>query len=196
MAAAASATVLIPLAHHGSSGGELRAIAPVLGNHILQSIVLCAFFLFARFRFADIFIRYSVRILLAGGLATVVAITARLIMLAQYTGGTVLTPAFHVFGITVLGAILMLAFAFADAPISRQVNRWMFHSPDYRGLTRQLGETLRGLDSEPEIAHAAEIVVRRRAWNWRMRASSGARRHPADRSARRFDRRRTGRACT
>jgi two-component system LytT family sensor kinase len=160
IAAAASATVLIPLAHHTSLGGELRGIALALGNHILLLVVVCAFFLFARFRFADVFIRYSVRIFLAGGFATVVAIAAHWIILSHFTNGAFITPAFHVFGITVLVAVLMLAFAFAEAPINKVFNRWLFHSPDYRTQSRQLGETLRGLDTESEIASVAENAVR------------------------------------
>src|SRR5205823_2041178 len=83
IAAAAGAAVLIPIAHHASFANGLRAMAPAIGNHILLLVALCAFFLFARFRFADVFIRFSLRILLAGGLAILLAIAARWIILLR-----------------------------------------------------------------------------------------------------------------
>jgi two-component system, LytTR family, sensor kinase len=159
IAAAAGAAVLIPIAHHASFANGLRAMAPAIGNQILLLIALCAFFLFARFRFADVFVRLCVRILLAGGLAMLLAIVARWIIFSHIHSGTPLTPAFHVFGITILAAILMLAFAFAEAPVSKLVNRWLFHSPDYREESRRLGKTLRGLEAESEISAAIENVL-------------------------------------
>jgi two-component system LytT family sensor kinase len=159
--AVACTAVLIPITHHGSFANELRALAPALGNHILLLVALCAFFLFARFRFADVFIRYSIRIVLAGGFAMFVALAAHWIMLARFRGGVLLTPAFHVFGITIFAAILMLAFAFLDAPVSKLANRWLFHSPDYREESRKLARTLRELEAESEIAAAVENATRR-----------------------------------
>jgi two-component system LytT family sensor kinase len=90
-----------------------------------------------------------------------VAMAAHWIILSRFGNGALLTPAFHVFGITVLAAALMLAFAFADAPVSKVINRWLFHSPDYRAQSRQLGETLRWLETESDIAAAVENVTRR-----------------------------------
>jgi two-component system LytT family sensor kinase len=150
IAASAGAAVLIPVAHHAS----LRAPGPAIGNHVLQLIVLCAFFLFARFRYADVFIRYSVRILLAAGFAMLLALAAHWIITSRFSSAAPLTPAFHVFGITVLAAALMLAFAFADVPIGKVIHRWLFHSPDYRAQSKDLGEILRGLETEAEIACA------------------------------------------
>ncbi len=159
--AVASTAVLIPIAHHVSLSNELRALAPVIGNHILLLVVLCAFFLFARFRFADVFIRYSIRIVLAGGFAMFVALAAHWIILSRFRSGVLLTPAFHVFGITIFAAIVMLAFAFVDAPVSKLVNRWLFHFPDYREESRKLAKTLRELEAESEIAAAVENAARR-----------------------------------
>jgi two-component system LytT family sensor kinase len=159
--AAAGAAVLIPIAHHASFAGDLRALLPFIGNHVLILVAFCAFFLFARFRFADIFIRYSVRILLAGGLATLLANIAHWIILSRTFSGMALTPAFHVFGIAILAALLMLAFAFADAPLNKLVNRWLFHSPDYREEWRKLARTLRQLEAESEIAAVVENAMRR-----------------------------------
>jgi two-component system, LytTR family, sensor kinase len=153
--------LLIPIAHHVSLANELRALAPVLGNHILLFVVLCAFFLFARFRFADVFVRYTIGIVLAGGFAMFVALAAHWIMLSRFSSRVLLTPAFHVFGITIFAAMLMLTFGFLDAPVGKLVNRWLFHSPDYREESRNLARTLRELEAESEIAAAVENAIRR-----------------------------------
>ena len=100
------------------------------------------------------------RILLAAGLAAVLALAAQMVIMSQLSGGAMMSPAFHVLAITVVSGGLMLAFAFVDAPASRLVNRWLFHSPDYRMLSRQLGETLRGLDTEAAIAGVVEDATR------------------------------------
>src|SRR5262249_10612866 len=47
-----------------------------VGAHMVLLVVLCAFFLFARFRFADLFVRYGIRILLAGLWASILAFFA------------------------------------------------------------------------------------------------------------------------
>jgi two-component system LytT family sensor kinase len=127
----------------------------------LLLIVLCSFFLFAKFRFADVFIRYTVKILLAGAFAIILAIAARWIMLWHQSGRAPAASVVHVFGVTILAAVLMVLFAFADAPINKVINHWLFHSPDYRAQSKQLGEALRELQTESDIAHAVENVVRK-----------------------------------
>lgn len=158
--AVSGAAVLVPVAIHGLFPRHLGAMLPAIGSHALLVAMVCAFFLFARFRYADVFIRYSVRILMAAGMALVLAYVARWIIMAQDAGHAAMTPTVHVFGITILTASLMLAFAFADAPVTKVINQWLFRSPDYRAHARQLGEALRGLETEAEIASEVENATR------------------------------------
>lgn len=139
--------------------GDLAVLS--IGGHLVLLVVLCGFFLFARFRYADVFVRYSVRILLAGSLATLLAMGARQVFLASRAESHLsATPAVHVFGVTLMAGLLILVFAFADAPITALVIRWLFRSPDYRAATRRLAERLRDSKTDAEVAAALEDSVR------------------------------------
>src|SRR5260370_12978101 len=64
------ASLTLRIGSHYESG-HAAAVRVWLGAHLVLLVVVCSFFLFARFRFADVFIRHGVRILLAGlGAAT------------------------------------------------------------------------------------------------------------------------------
>jgi len=160
VAAMVGSTVAMTIARSLSFTARPGATLSAIGSHLLLFVVLGSFFLFARFRFADVFVRYSVRILLAGAFAIVLAVAAHWIVIANLSGHAPRSAAFHVFGITLLAAVLMLVFAFADEPLTRFVNRWLFHSPDYRACSRQLAETLRGMQAESDVATAVEDSVR------------------------------------
>jgi two-component system LytT family sensor kinase len=56
---------------------------------------------------------------------------------------------------------LLVSIAFVDQRVSKQVNRWLFRSPDYRAETRALAARLRDLGDEREIAFAVEGAARR-----------------------------------
>ena len=123
-------------------------------------VVLCAFFLFARFRFADLFVRYGVRILLAGLWASILAFFAQSGILLHVARQTPSPAAVHVFAVILLAGALLLSFTFVDERISRLVNRWLFRPPDYRAANRQLAITLGQLQLESEIAAAVEDAAR------------------------------------
>jgi two-component system LytT family sensor kinase len=122
-------------------------------------IVLSGFFLFTRFRFGDIFIRYSVRIWLAALAATVVALGAQMHHLRIVSDGGF--PTLHVFAVTVLAGTMLFSFTFLDARLGPAMNRWFFHTPDYRIAARELAESLRSLQAEPAVAAALEENARR-----------------------------------
>jgi two-component system LytT family sensor kinase len=123
-------------------------------------VVLCAFFLFARFRFADLFVRYGIRILLAGLWASLLAFFAQSDFLRHLARQTQVPAAVHIFGVILLAGVLLLSFTFVDERFSKLVNRWLFRPPDYRAATRGLANRLGQLQLEPEIAAAAEAAAR------------------------------------
>ena len=134
---------------------------PFIFTHLILLVVLCAFFLFARFRYADLFIRYGVRILLAGTWAAVLAFFAQSAILFHIASRSPSPQAVHVFGVILLGNALLLSFTFVDDRLSVLVNRWLFRAPDYRAERRQIADQLGRLELESEIAAAVENAARR-----------------------------------
>jgi two-component system LytT family sensor kinase len=132
----------------------------VISEQITLLVVLGAFFLFARFRSSDLFIRHSLKVVLA-------ALTAVAFTLSYYTlsffrfESRVAYPGAARAGIETLAAVPMLVlFTFVDRRIGEFVNRWIFRAPDYRTLLRGLSERLGRLRSETEIADAVETTAR------------------------------------
>ena len=135
-------------------------IVSATGAHLVLLLVLGSFLLFARFRFADLFLRYGVRILLAGAWAALLAFTAQAEFLSNIAHHASSPEAVHVFVIIVLANALLLSFTMVDARVSRLLARWLFRPPDYRVETRRLAEKLRQLQSEAEITAAVEETAR------------------------------------
>ena len=132
----------------------------VVSEQITLLVVLGAFFLFARFRFSDLFIRHCLKVVLA-------ALTAVAFTLSYYTlsffrfEGRVAYPGAARACVETLTAVPMLVlFTFVDRRIGEFVNRWIFRAPDYRTLLRKLSEELTCLRSETEIVYAVETTAR------------------------------------
>jgi two-component system LytT family sensor kinase len=130
-------------------------------SHLILFAVLCAFFLFARFRYADVFVRYAVRIVLAATLAASLIYTVQTEFLLHIAGRAPSAGAVHVFAMLAATNLVLLSLTFLDEAISRTVMRWLFHAPDYRAEARELGARLSLLQAEPEIAAAVEDAARR-----------------------------------
>lgn len=142
--------------HRSGHGSSLLAAA----QQLPLLIVLSGFFLFTRFRFGDIFIRYSVRICLAALAATLVAVAAQGYRPFRIVGNGEF-PTVHIFGVTLLAGGLLLSFTFIDARLTRFVNHWFFHTADYRVRTRELAEKLRRTQQESDVVAAVEDSARR-----------------------------------
>lgn len=155
VSAVCGAALTITFARH--SNAHLGAI----GAHLILLVLLCAFLLFARFRFADVFIRYGVRILLAGLWATVLTFIAQSWAVLQLAHRTPSPAAAHVFLVIFLANLVLLSFTFMDERIGTGLNRLLFHTPDYRAETRRLANRLRNLQRESEIAAAVEDAALR-----------------------------------
>lgn len=160
VAAVCTAAVSMAVAPSAHPATHFGAAVEFVAAHMVLLVVLSALFLFARFRFADIFVRYGVRILLAGLWASVLAFFAQSAILLHVARQMPSPAALHVFAVILLAGALLLSFTFVDERISRLVNRWLFRPPDFRAANRQLAAVLGQLNLEPEIAAAAEDAAR------------------------------------
>jgi two-component system LytT family sensor kinase len=139
---------------------ELNAALGVMSVQSVLLVLLGGFFLFARFRFADLFIRYSLRILLASLLAVILVLITNGPFVSRLANLTAFPGAVYFFSASALAALLLLPFALLDRILSIVVNRWILHAPDYRDAARQLGERLRRLHFESEITAVVEETTR------------------------------------
>jgi two-component system LytT family sensor kinase len=139
-----------------SLNAVLGSALQVASEQLVLLAVVGAFFLFTRFRFADLFIRYSVRILLAGACALILALLVQAPFVVGPASRTAFPLAVRVFASCLFASALLLAFAFADRRIGMLVNKWIFRAPDYRAAMQHLRENLGHLHFEPEIAAAVE----------------------------------------
>jgi two-component system LytT family sensor kinase len=130
------------------------------GHQSVLLVVIGTFFLFARFRFADLFIRYSVRILLASVLAGILILVINTPFVGQIAAQMEAPRATGLFITTILSTGLLVCFVPLDRRLGRLVNRWVFHAPEYRNELREAGEKLRRLYSESEVTAAVEKAVR------------------------------------
>ena len=131
-----------------------------LGGHLVLLVIIAAFLLFARFRYADLFLRHGVRILLTGAWAGLIALTTQSLFLFHLASRSHSPAAVHIFLIVVLTNFLLLSFTFVDEWISRHLNRWLFRPPDYRAEARRLSLRLALLQGEEEVAAAVEESAR------------------------------------
>lgn len=129
-------------------------------SHLILLAVLCGFFLFARFTYADTFVRYSVRILLAGTIAASLLQLTEARVLAHLTQRHD-SMTVHVFAMVLLANIVLISLTFLDEAISRRVIRWLFRTPDYAAEARNLEALLGPVQDESEIYAVLEAAVRR-----------------------------------
>jgi two-component system, LytTR family, sensor kinase len=138
---------------------SVRCALGVIGHQSVLLVVIGTFFLFARFRFADVFIRYSVRLLLASISAIVFIFIVNSPLVRQLAVNASHPIAVRFFLMTILGTDLLVCFAPLDRSLSWLLHRWIFHAPDYRIKIRELGEQLRRLYSESEVTALVETAV-------------------------------------
>ena len=139
------------------AGGLLAGVA----DHLILLMVLCTFLLFARFRLADRFIRYAVRILLAAFWAGFLSAVTTAPTTWEVVHRAAFPSAVHAFMLVVSVNVLLFSIAFVDEHVGKAVNRWLFRAPDYRAETRALASQLRDLDEEGKIGTAVEEAARR-----------------------------------
>ena len=135
-------------------------LAGAVGGHLVLLVIIAAFLLFARFRYADQFLRHGVRIMLIGTWAGLIALTTQSALILHVARASKSPAAVHIFLIVILTNILLLSFSFVDEWISRHLNRWLFRPPDYRAEARRLAVRMSALHSEDDLAAALEESAR------------------------------------
>lgn len=141
---------------------EVGLTLAAVGKHAPLLIVLGAFFLFARFRFADLFIRHSLRLVLASMSAITVVIASRADLVSKLAMLTASAnpKAGYFFIDSVLVTVLLMVFLFLNRHLGAFVDRWIVRVPDYRSAQRLLGEQLRRARGEAEVIAVTQHVVR------------------------------------
>jgi two-component system LytT family sensor kinase len=132
----------------------------VVSEQITLLVVLGAFFLFARFRFSDLFIRHSLKVVLAALTAVAFTLSYYIFSFFRLEGRVAYPGAARACLETLTAVPMLVLFTFVDRRIGEYVNRWIFRAPDYRTLLRELSEKLARLRSEIEIADAVETTAR------------------------------------
>jgi two-component system LytT family sensor kinase len=143
------------------STAELSGHLVFLVAHVILLAVLCGFFLFARFRYADTFVRYGVRLLLAGTLAAILFSSVESQMIVHTASRVSSAATFHAFAVSLFAIAFLLTLTLVDDAISIRLIHWLFRAPDYAAEVAALGQRLRGLDNEGEIGAALEDSARR-----------------------------------
>src|SRR5262245_28542793 len=139
---------------------HVEAAILVISEQSTLLILLGAFFLFARFRFADLFIRHSLRVLAAGIMAVTLATLWQADLVSRSANVTAFPLAARLFVATMQTTALLLAFVTLNRHLDSFVNRWIVRMPDYQGAARHLHERLWQLHSDGEILGAAQDAAR------------------------------------
>ncbi|HEY1497502.1 MAG TPA: sensor histidine kinase [Candidatus Solibacter sp.] len=150
------ATLTIALARNSPGSSWIGVAFAFIGSHLVLLVLLLAFLLFARFRYADVFIRYGIRILLAGFWATLLSFTAQSTLVMHVAQHASSPAAMHVFVVILLANFFLLSFTFVDDRLTASVIRWLFREPDYRTALRGLATALQDVRSESEVGLALE----------------------------------------
>src|SRR5262249_55857018 len=140
---------------------NVEAAIAVISEQSTLCILLGAFFLFARFRFADVFIRDSLRVFAAGIMAATLVILWQADLVSRAANATSFPLAVRLFVATMQTATLLPAFVMLDRHLDRFVNRWIVGMPDYQAAARDLQHRLWQLHSDDEILGAAQDAMRR-----------------------------------
>lgn len=156
--AATALSIVIRSTFHVSDATDAALVVASKQSPLL--ILLGSFFVFARFRFADVFIRQSLRIVLAAACATGLVVSLWAGFLSELSSLTPFPTAIHLVTGSALGTTMLMAFSVTDRALGRLVDRWIVRIPDYSSATRQLGERLRQLHREPDIISAAQEAAR------------------------------------
>jgi len=138
---------------------SLRCTLGVIGQQSVLLVVIGTFFLFARFRFADLLIRYSLRVLLASIAAGILIVLVNAPFIRQIGAHTKYPRGIRYFVATMLATGLLACFSPLDRGLRRFVNRWIFNAPEFRNAVRELGETLGRLYGESEVTAAVERAI-------------------------------------
>ncbi|HEX3942568.1 MAG TPA: histidine kinase [Rhizomicrobium sp.] len=152
----AGAAISIPVSNRIASNFVLE----FAGAHLILVVILCSFFLFARFRYADVFVHYGMRIVLAGVWATLLTFFMQSSLPLLFATHLHSPGAAHIFLVVLTAIGLLLSFTFVDERLSAALNRRLFHAPNYRVAAHAVAESLRAAPTEAEVLAALERGAR------------------------------------
>lgn len=132
----------------------------VMSEQTTLLIVLGAFFLFSRFRFSDLFVRHSLKVMFAALTAVILMLFYSILSMFLFEGRLAYPGAARAFVEVLVAVPMLVVFTFVEGRIGELVNRWIFHAPDYRALLRELSEKLAQLRTETDIVDAVDSTAR------------------------------------
>ena len=139
-----------------------HAVLTVLREQAVLIVVLGTCFLFAHFRFADVFIRNSLRVLFGSAVAVAFMLALHAPFMEHAAALTAYPRAAHVAAATVTAAAALLFVMFADRILERHVARWVLRAPDFRSAAKAFSGQLALVHSESEVLTALEGEARQR----------------------------------
>jgi two-component system LytT family sensor kinase len=141
-------SIAIPIANpRGMDGSSIIHPSLMLLQEICSLVGILGSFIFvARFRFADVFAKWSVRLVALGILSSAGAIGgAHLPSSIAFSGS-------YAFLFDVIGSFALISLAVALVPMTdRWVEHWVLHQADLKGQLEQIGSRMLAIHSEPDL---------------------------------------------
>lgn len=130
---------------------SVAAVVLVVSEQSTLLILLGAFFMFATFRFADLFIRYSLRIVLAATLTVTLVMVWQTDIVARLADQAAFPWAVRIFAICLQTIVLIAVFARLVPHLDTFVSRGIVGMPDYRSAIQGFRHRLAELHTDREI---------------------------------------------
>jgi two-component system, LytTR family, sensor kinase len=156
----ATTTAGIFLVNSFNLPGDVEAVIMAISEQSTLIILLGTFFLFAEFRFADLFIRQSLRIATIATMGMALVILWRTDVFSRYAFMAAKPDGMRLFVLVLETSLLLGAFVLLDRNLDRFVDRWIIGVPDYSSVLQRLRHDLNDLHSENELLESATAVVR------------------------------------
>jgi two-component system LytT family sensor kinase len=133
--------------------------AVVLEHQSIILVVIGSLFYLARFRSLDVFVKWSLRVLVTAAIAVAASFLAFGVV-AKIGSKTLAPGAVAIAGVAALTAIAALLAQSLSAKIDVFIERSIFCRPDYRMLLREVRQQLAAFETSGEVFAAAEQCVR------------------------------------
>lgn len=128
----------------------------ILSTQSTLLIVLGSFFLFARFRYSDQVIKYSLRILLVGITAIIIIFLVNISLTPPVNKLTAFPSTSDKFYLGIRLTFLLACFAIFDQAIRKFVDRKIFRAPDYKEALQVLNNELTSSKLDSDIARKVQ----------------------------------------
>lgn len=160
IACVTSFSAVILLAHTGT-GTICNLSLQFISEHAILLPALASFLLLARFRFSDVMVVRSLRVLAALAIGFLTCLFA-LGPLPSWTASVAGFPQAAAAAIMVtLLAGLLLSFHALESAIGAGVRRWLFHQPDFSAELSRFAVSIASITEEPNLFRQMEQSVSR-----------------------------------